>query len=447
PTDTFELPANRTQPVWVTVRIPKDAPAGDYVGNVSFSSEGALVAEIAFTVRVWDFALPDETPLAAVYDIRFGSTWGEPDKPRDQVRSEIRDFMAARRLCPDAVYPDPVITYENGTVRADFTAFDIAAERYFDELKLPHTYTPGSFYLFGWGHPPAEKWGEQPYEGDYPYESADPGELRPQFKAAYQACLRAYWEHMKEKGWADRVILYLSDEPHYQSPRIIEQMQALCDMVHEVDPDIPIYVSTWQHVPEWDGYVDVWGIGHYGTVSRETMEQLRAAGDRLYFTTDGQMCTDTPCLAIERLLPHYCFQWDVEAYEFWGVSWFTYNPYEFGWPAYIRQSDAPGSTTWVRYPNGDGFLIYPGGPIGHEGLVSSIRLEQAREGVEDYLYLAALRECGGSAETEAALALARTLVKIPTAGGRYSTQILPDPDAVYRVKEAVALAIEGSARP
>lgn len=443
PTDTFDLPANTTQPVWVTVSIPKDAPAGDYVGAVRFSSGGVQVAEIPFTVRVWDFALPDETLLAAVYDIRFGSTWGEPGKPRNQVRAEIREMMAANRLCPDAIYPDPVIAYENGTVSADFSAFDIAAERYFGELKLPHTYTPGYFYLFGWGHPPAEKWGEQPYEGDYPYQSADPGELRPEFKAAYQACLRAYWAHMKEKGWADRVILYLSDEPHYQSPRIIEQMQALCDMVHEVDPGIPIYVSTWQHVLEWDGYVDVWGIGHYGTVSRETMKQLRAAGDRLYFTTDGQMCTDTPYLAIERLLPHYCFHWDVDAYEFWGVSWFTYNPYEFGWPAYIRQSDAPGSTTWVRYPNGDGFLIYPGGPIGHEGLVSSIRLEQAREGVEDYLYLAALRECGDSPEAEAALALARSLVTIPSAGGRYSTQILPDPDAVLWAKEAVALAIEG----
>jgi hypothetical protein len=443
PTNVFDLQANTTQPVWVTVSVPKEAPAGDYAGAVRFSSGGVKVAEIPFTVRVWDFTLPDENPLAAVYDIRFGSTWGEPDKPRDQVRAEIRELMAANRLCPDIVYPGPVISYENGTVKADFSAFDAAAARYLDELKLPHTYTPWDFYLFGWGHPPGEKWGEAPYEGEYPYDEADPGKLRPEYKAAYQACLRVYWEHMKEKGWADRVVLYLSDEPHYQSPRIVEQMKALCEMVHEVDPEIPVYVSTWQHVPEWDGYVDVWGIGHYGTVSRETMAQLRAAGDRLYFTTDGHMCTDTPYLAIERLLPHYCFHWDVEAYEFWGVSWFTYNPYEFGWPAYIRQSAAPGSTTWIRYPNGDGFLIYPGGPIGHEGLVSSIRLEQAREGVEDYLYLDALRECGDSAEARGALALARTLVRMPSAGGRYSAQILPDPDTVLQVKEAVARAIEG----
>ena len=44
---------------------------------------------------------------------------------------------------------------------------------------------------------------------------------------------------------------------------------------------------------------------------------------------------------------------------------------------------------------------------------------------------------------EAALAEARGLVTIPNAGGRYSTRILPDPDAVLRVKEVLARAIEG----
>jgi len=44
---------------------------------------------------------------------------------------------------------------------------------------------------------------------------------------------------------------------------------------------------------------------------------------------------------------------------------------------------------------------------------------------------------------EAALAEAAKLVEIPNAGGRYSTQILPDPQAVYRLREQCAQAIEG----
>ena len=184
--------------------------------------------------------------------------------------------------------------------------------------------------------------------------------------------------------------------------------------------------------------------------SAEKMSELRASGDRLWFTTDGQMCTDTPYCGVERLLPYYCFKYDVEAYEFWGIDWLTYDPYEFGWHSFIHQSGEPGKSSWVRYPNGDGFLAYPGASIGHDGPVSSIRLEQAREGVEDYEYLYLLRslvrkaKANGEDATQGdkALDMAKRLVDIPNAGGRYSTKILPNPDAVFEVKEAVAGAIE-----
>ena len=141
-------------------------------------------------------------------------------------------------------------------------------------------------------------------------------------------------------------------------------------------------------------------------------------------------------LRIERLLPHYAFRYGAEAYEFWGIAWLTHDPYRFGWHAYIDQTDQPGQSYWIRYPNGDGFLIYPGKPIGHAGPVSSIRLEQAREGLEDYEYLELLRSLAARAKSASqdtsrarrAFEEADRLVPIPNAGGRYSTRILPDPE-------------------
>jgi len=449
PRSGFALAADTTQPVWVTVSVPVDAAAGDYAGKVRLVGGAGTLAELPFTVHVWGFPLPEERHLLAEYDVRLSSLWSSPGKTLEQVRDDVLDLMSRRRLCPDVIYPDPIINYSGGTVTADFTAFDLAAERYFSDLKLPRTYTPWYFYCFGWGFPPAEKWGEAPYEGTYPYDAADPSVLRPEYKAAYQACLHAYWEHMQAKGWADKVVLYLSDEPFYYQPRIIAQMKALCDMIHEVDPAIPIYVSTWVFVPEWLGYLDIWGIGHVGMTSPEQMEMIRTAGDRMVFTTDGQMCLDTPYLATERLLPYYCDKYGVEGYEFWGATWLTYNPYDFGWHAYISQSMEPGNSGWVRYPSGDGYLIYPGGLVGLTEPMSSLRLEQAREGVEDYEYLRLLRELIARAQAagqntaalEAALTQAQELVSIPNAGGKLSTQILPDPDAIFRAKEAVAAAI------
>ncbi len=445
PTDVFDLLPGRTQPVWITVRVPKGAVPGDYRGTVRLTSPVGELQAIPFIVHVYKFTLPDERHLAAVYDVRLNGWWGT------QARSSLEAFMSQHRLSPDRIYPDPAIQDANGKLSVDFDSFDVAADRYFNELKLPHTYTPGDFYAFGWGMPPASFAGQNPYPGTYPYADADRGQLRPEYKTAYQSCLRAYWEHMKAKGWESKVVLYLADEPDSQDPRIIAQLKALAAMVHEVDHAIPIYVSTWVYVPEWERSIDIWGLGHYGGVSPEQMKQIRAKGHRIRFTTDGQMCIDTPYLAVERLLPYYSWKYGVEGYEFWGFTWLMdYDPYEFGWFPYLYETDRPDDSFWVRYPNGDGFLAYPGAPIGYDGPVASLRSEQAREGAEDYEYLRLLKEYVDGAKSvgidasrgEAALARAEGVVAIPNAGGKASSSILPDPDAVFAAREEVASALE-----
>jgi hypothetical protein len=450
PSDRFDLAAGATQAVWLDVGVGRDAPPGDYRGRVRLVAGGRVLAEMPFDVHVWGFTLPNENHVGAIYDVRLGEgddLWGGS---LDRKYPEIIRFMAAHRLCPDTIRPAPEFRREGDKITADFTAFDEAARLYFDELKFPFAYTPWHFYLFGWGHPPKNVFGEKPYNAEPPFAGVDRGQLRPEYRRAYQQSLRLFWDHLKERGWDKRVVLYISDEPFDRQKHIQEQMKALCDMIHEVDPAIPIYCSTWHHVPEWNGYLDVWGIGHYGCVPVEKINALRAAGDRVWFTTDGQMCTDTPYCAVERLLPHYCFKYEAEAYEFWGVAWLTYDPYRFGWHAYIHQSMEPGRSFWVRYPNGDGFLLYPGEPIGHKGPVSSVRFEQAREGVEDFEYLYLLRDLIAKAkaagrdvrEAEAAMTAAAALVEIPNAGGRHSSKILSNPAAVYEARAAVAQAIE-----
>lgn len=451
PQDTFDATANQTQPVWLTFRIPRDAKPGDYRGKVRFATADRTVAELPYTMRVWDFALPEETHVKAIYDARMrGPAWRQEGVTDQEMLEELWRFMAERRLCPDTVKPEPKLAYRDGKVVADFAEFDRAASYYFDTLKLTHMYTPHTFYCFGWGHPPGKKFGEAPYAGDYPYTNVDRSVLSPGFKHAYQACLKVFWDHLKEKGWDKKCVLYISDEPYDRLEPIRKQMIALCAMIHEVDPAIRIYCSTWHHQPEWDGALDVWGIGHDGRVPVEKIAEIQKGGATIWWTTDGQMCTDTPYCGVERLLPHWCFTYGAEAYEFWGIDWLTYDPYEFGWHAYIHQSGQPGDSHWVRYPNGDGYLVYPGTKFGRRTPVPSVRVEQAGEGCEDYEYLwllqtriEAAKQAGrDTAAAQATLVRAQELVTIPNAGGRYSTRFLPDPDEVFRVKEDLARAIE-----
>lgn len=455
PFQSLDLPSNSTQPVWIEIKVPKDAVPGDYSGLVHLIHKNSVIKDIPFKVHVWDFTLPDISHMAAVYDARTRNrNFFEPGKSQNDLRRDIWKILADHRLNPDMITPAPEWKIENGRIHFDFTEFDKAAHYYFDTLKFTRAYSPQYFYCFTWANLPGEKFGELPYPGEYPYPDTDRGKLRPEFKRAYQSALRQYWNHMMEKGWADKVVLYISDEPHSE-PDITAQMRALCDMIHEVDPKIPVYVSTWWYRPEYVGYVNVWGVSNHGggwgrPVPESDLIKIRQTGGRLFFTTDGKMCTDTPYLGFERMLPYFCFKYGAEEYEFWAAAWYTLNPYEYGWHSFIRQSDRPGDQYWIRYPNGDGNFIYPGNPIGVNSLVATIRLKLAREGVEDYEYLYYLdslmtvaRNMGKNIRpAEKAIESAFNLVTIPSAEGRYSTEYLPDPYAVLRVKRQVAEAIE-----
>jgi hypothetical protein len=451
PTDTLDLKPNRTESAWITWSVPKQAPPGDYLGKIELLDGEKIVYEKPVGINVRKFTLPDENHVSAIYDVRFGPNgtkyWG---KPVEKFNKDIVEFMTDNRLSPDTINVSPKAEFKEERFIFDWTEFDKAAEWYLNERKVRKVYAPMLMYIFGWGHPPKDFFGEKPYPGEWPFADADFSQLRPEYKTRYQSYVRAFWNHIKQKGWADRFVLYISDEPNFWTPNIITQMKAVCAMIHEVDPKIPIYSSTWHYVADWADSLDVWGIGHYGIVPVEKMNEIKRHGSKIWFTTDGMLCLDTPYSAIERLLPYYCFKYEAEAYEFWGIAWLTYNPFEYGSHAYIYQSSTPGEYYWVRYPNGDGYMIYPGKPVGSKKIVSSVRFGQAREGVEDFEYFymlsqrieAAKKSGKDVSKAEAVLQSARDMVDCPSPTGRFSSKILPNPNRLYEIRRQVADAIE-----
>jgi hypothetical protein len=356
------------------------------------------------------------------------------DKRPDE-KSILREWyrnMAEHRACPDRVHPEPKIAFKNGAVEFDANEFDEAARYCLDELGMNSFYAPGIFYTFGWAYPPRKVFGLEAFT--------------PQYDEAVTKSLSVYMNHLRQKGWDKKMIVYVSDEPHYRQPQVVENLAKFCKLVHQV-PGARTYSSTWDYVPGLVGAIDIWGAGPHGSFPVERMKERQAAGDDFIFTTDGQMCIDTPYLAIERLLPYLCWKYNVSGYEFWGVCWWTFNPWERGWHKYIQQSDSPDKPKYfVRYPNGDGYLCYPGQPVGVDGPVNSIRFEQVREGLEDYEYFCILKhliEKAGQkgisvATAEKALAQVSDLVTIPNHGGLRSTDLLPNPDAVPAARVAIA---------
>jgi hypothetical protein len=442
PGSSLDLTPGQTQPIWFTVHAPKDAAPGTYQAELTLDAGGNERIQIPLRVQVLPFALPDRGQLRAIFDLRFGpgGGFGSGIASKEDRRLWLR-FIAEHRLGIDGIEPPPHFSYRDGKVTMDARDFDEMARFCFDDLGINVAYTPQFFYLFGWAYPPKKLFGLEPFT--------------PEWNSALQQAYRLFTEHVRQKGWHDRFVYYISDEPHFQHEFVVEQMTKLCALVHEVDASIPIYSSTWRHCPAWDHALDLWGIGQFGCFPVAEMRKLQEAGKHMWFTCDGQMATDTPCLATERLLPYYCFKYGVSGFEFWGLAWWTYNPWRVGWHQFIRQSDEGKKFYWIRYPDGDGYLAYPGKPVGVDGPASTIRLEQIRQGLQDYEALRLLADLAGKAKqdgrpletAERAIAMARDLVTIPNAGGLRSSEILPEPDRVPEVRKAVYAAIVDALSP
>ena len=170
PESSFSLQANSTQPLWLLFKTTHDARPGTHTATVTLDGPGLHVV-LPVQIRVWNFTLPENATFAALYDIRLSRHWNRPGVPQEQIRREIMQLMKEKKLCPDSVGASPAFKRQpDGSITADFTAYDKAATVFFDELKFPVSYTPGIFYMFGWAYPPKSLLGEKPFDGDYPWD-------------------------------------------------------------------------------------------------------------------------------------------------------------------------------------------------------------------------------------------------------------------------------------
>ena len=340
--------------VQLQFKTSKMTAAGVYRGQLQIASGNMIVKTIPYCITVWPFALEDKPLTTAIFDNRF---WKGPEH-KDYKQVDLAAFLRKNMLSFDEIPAKPQFKLVDGKVTADFTEFDKLAARWFDEWDIPLAYLPIFREHFGWGRPPKNFLGVKPYPGEWPFEGVDRGKFTPEYKRVCQDALKLMMSHLREKGWEDRFLLYVADEPHERTAGIKEQMIALCDMFHEAWPTVKIYSSTWRYVPEWLGKLDVWGIGVQGQVTPEQFKIMKDAGAEFLITTDGQMCVDTPYNAIERLLPLYAWKHGLLGYEYWGADWYTLNPVQWGIHTVHFESDRPGHVFRVRYPNADGYVVY-----------------------------------------------------------------------------------------
>ncbi len=255
-----------------------------------------------------------------------------------------------------------------------------------------------------------------------------------------QARVAANVEHAKEKGWFEAGHCYGWDEVR---PEEYEQVIDAYRQTLSVAPDVPIMQTYYTNRTPTDliGTVKVW-CAITSIYDEAFLEARRAAGEDVWLYVCcgptppyGNFFVDQPGVD-HRIVFWQAWQKHVVGFLYWRVDY---------WHGMLPKG--PGETLWPDVPwdceklatynefkvNGDGWLIYPWRdwtPL------PSVRLENIRDGVEDYEYLWLLRELDPGNE----------LLTVGEDISRDFTHFCKDPAVIQARRLAVARAIEAAAR-
>ncbi len=163
------------QPVWITVHVPEDAPAGQYKGTLAISAQGIRNVNVPVELEVIDLTLPDVgdfRTFIAVYQspesvaIQYGvPMWSEKHWALLEKSFQLLGYLGNRLLVIPLVNRTefgndecmvPWIKQKNGTFEHDLTVHD----RY---VRLARKYCKLRFISYqayrshGWGPPKPDK--------------------------------------------------------------------------------------------------------------------------------------------------------------------------------------------------------------------------------------------------------------------------------------------------
>ena len=362
--------------VWITIRTPRDAPAGPYSGTITIVPEGLKPAIVPLALKVWDFALPDETHLrtltwlgTGLLRVWYGNDWSaEGERRHAEVVRNYEDFLLEHRLGPGGEVAAHVAKDKTG--RFNFAPVDAHLERLVGRGM--------NAFLMGTA-PNLRREGKKEYT--------------PEFVRDFSEMIRAYAGHLREKGWLKMAYVYTYDEaPREAWPEV----RKIAAAVKAAAPDVrPLQcLNQPEGVQALADCIDVFDV-YIAQYHKAGVAALQKRGTEVWLAVccypmdHPNFFLEYP-LADARLVPWFSWKYGAAGFEYWSPN---------AWGANTKRPEKWPRTPWVanafgRY-NGDGYLVYPGA----DGKpYSSLRFEALRDGLEDYEYLWMLRALAKEAE-------------------------------------------------
>jgi hypothetical protein len=376
PAGEFTVDKLSRVPIWITLKTPKECAAGMYSGTLTLVPAGQKPTTLSLNLKVWDFALTDPTHLktltwlgGGVIREFYGYPWTpEGDKKQAEAVRAYEDLLLEHRLGPGG---EVVASLNKGKDGYDFKGIDATLERLIGKGM-------NCFIM-----------------GTAPNLARDKKtEYTPAFIADFTAKMKAYGDHLREKGWADKAYVYVYDEaPKAAWPEVKKIDKA----IKAAAPEARILqcLNEPEGVKELTGFADVFDV--YVTQYHKAgvaASQKRGAEAWLaiccYPMDSPNFFIEYPLLDV-RATFWICWKYKVNGFEYWSPNAWGTNSQKKGdtWPKVPWVANAFG-----RY-NGDGYLVYPGA---NGRPYSSLRLEAFRDGLEDYEYLWTLNTLRAKAE-------------------------------------------------
>lgn len=454
--DRFTIEPKKNLVFWLTVTTTLDTRSGNYHGRVRVRPLNGPEAVLDLQLRVRAFALPDPPILqslvglsaSAIYQAHGCTTRADQERIiraylDEYIRARLSPFLYAPGTAAFNPLPDAAIRWEfakddkgslTGEARLDFTGFDREASRYLDQRRAFSAFNFAP-YLWNRSGDSVELRFTDAKGMAVPQRTAD-GSINPVFEQLVVSVFRQIAAHLAEKGWLDRAIYYVTDEPRESD---VDALKVICQFVRRADSRIRTALTydpanrprLAELVEDGRSLISVWIPKCM--LYREDIATAQRAKGADYWLYDVK----EHCLISQPGLMNRSMFWDVWRRNASGYLYYLSTLWpKNGSPWSRPNSQVPG----YEYRHGDGYFFYPplrkGSPDQPvlDRIVPSVRWELMREGAEDYDWLRMLerlmdtadkRKLAAAAAGRTALAKARDFADhAPGIGASYTSQML-----------------------
>jgi hypothetical protein len=389
PADRKSLVGGAVAPLWFTVRVPREAKAGVYQGQIAIEAAGLPLTNVPLRVSICDWAMTDtkdfrmrniayhgESYIAAHYKVPLWS-----DKHLAMV-GQSHALMGEAGSCTFDVSMDLIrwIKQPDGSFKHDFTFFD----KYLDMIAKS-VGKPRPLRLKAWGLTHGRGGSDIRPDGPLSVSVLDPatGKIEPWVSPSLTtnaAAALAFWKpvfdglfkRIKERGWMDTTAF--GYHAFYEGP-----YDALVTLTRQLWPEAVWSMTTHEVTADWKDNDNPWvklryacGVLDFGYPSVRGYRALLR--DRpVYFCNEYRYnWRNFSPLTLQRRVGEDIIMSGRDGVSHFGADMFMYRD-EKGNLQKPTGSSGPSSPEQTQNS-----ILYPG----PDGPVATERYEMFREGVE-----------------------------------------------------------------